>query len=270
MSADGTDQTNLTNTPLGDDVGPTWSPTGTRLAFDSTRTDDREIFVMNADGTAQLNLTESGGLDADPDWSPDGSRLLFVSAHTGPTSVWSMNADGTDPVDITGSGNFDADPAWSPDGNHIVFTREITGGLTFNLWTARADGTAQLPITGAVSTQRNSFADWGSRASETVVTLEPVADTYVARKRRGDGPRRGDHVRRLRRREHLLRPRAWAFVRTASLRPLVASGRRAGERRQAGADGSRRLRAGRRSVPLRHSTEQQRLGRVGQLEHAAG
>ena len=179
MSADGTDQTNLTNTPLGDDVGPTWSPDGAKLAFDSSRTDDRDIFVMNADGTEQGNLTASGGLDADPDWSPDGSRLLFVSARTGPTSVWSMNVDGTDPVDLTSSGNFDADPAWSPDGNHIVFTRELTGGLTFNLWTARADGTAQLPITGAVSTQRNSFADWGSRASETVVTLEPVADTYV-------------------------------------------------------------------------------------------
>ncbi|HKG10196.1 MAG TPA: Ig-like domain-containing protein [Gaiellaceae bacterium] len=179
MNADGTGQANLTNEPLGDDVSATWSPDGTRLAFDSSRTGDREIWVMNADGTGQQKLTASGGLDADPDWSPDGSRLLFVSERSGPTSVWSMNVDGTSPVDVTSAGNYDADPAWSPDGSHIVFTREVTGGLTFNLWTARADGTARVPITNATTTQRNSFADWGSRVSETVVTLEPVADTYV-------------------------------------------------------------------------------------------
>ena len=180
MNADGTGQTNLTNTPLVDDVSATWSPDGTKLAFDSNRTANRDIFTMNADGSGQVNRTPaSPSLDTDPDWSPDGGKLLFVSSRSGVTSVWTMNVDGSDPVDVTHSGNFDADPAWSPDGSNIVFTRETTGGLTFNLWTARADGTAQLPITFADSTQRNSFADWGSRVSETVVTLEPVADTYV-------------------------------------------------------------------------------------------
>ncbi len=180
MNADGTAQTNLTNTPFVDDVSAAWSPDGTKLAFDSDRTENRDVFTMNADGSGQTNRTPASfALDADPDWSPDGGKLLFASDRTGPTSVWSMNVNGTGAVDVTGSGNYDADPAWSPDGSHIVFTRERTGGLTFNLWTARADGTAQLPITFAGSTQRNSFADWGTRVAETVVTLEPVADTYV-------------------------------------------------------------------------------------------
>jgi Tol biopolymer transport system component len=180
MNVDGTAQTNLTNALGGDDVGATWSPDGTKLAFDSNRTEDRDIFTMNADGSGQTNLTTaSPALDSDPDWSPDGGKLLFVSARSGVTSVWSMDVDGSDAVDITSAGNYDADPAWSPDGGHIAFTRESTGGLTFNVWTARADGTAQLRVTDATTTQRNAFADWGSRAAETVVTLEPVADTFV-------------------------------------------------------------------------------------------
>jgi Tol biopolymer transport system component len=180
MNVDGTAQTNLTNDAGGDDVGATWSPDGTKLAFDSNRTEDRDVYTMNADGTGQTDLTStSPSLDSDPDWSPDGSKLLFVSARGGPTSVWSMNADGSGgEVNVTQATNFDADPAWSPDGSHIVFTRAISG-LTFNLWTARADGTAQLQLTNATSDQRNSFPDWGGQVAQTVVTLEPVVDTFV-------------------------------------------------------------------------------------------
>ena len=180
MNVDGTAQTNLTNDEAGDDVGAAWSPDGTKLAFDSNRSESRDVYTMNADGSGQTNLTAANpSLDSDPDWSPDGAKLLFVSARGLATSVWSMNADGSGgEVDVTKAGNFDADPAWSPDGSHIVFTRALSG-FTFNLWTARADGTAQLQLTNAAAEQRNSFADWGTRVSETVVTLEPAADTFV-------------------------------------------------------------------------------------------
>ena len=89
-----------------------------------------------------------------------------------------MNTDGGGAVDVTQASIYDADPAWSPDGAHIVFTRDA-GGQTFNLWTARADGTAKLRVTDAPETQRNSFPDWGSRPAESIATLEPVADTFV-------------------------------------------------------------------------------------------
>jgi Tol biopolymer transport system component len=179
MNADGTGQTNLTDAP-GADVNPAWSPDGTRLAFDSDRSGNRDVFVMSADGTGSpINLTvDSLQLDADPDWSPDGTLILFVSARGATTSVWTMNTDGGDEVDVTTAGIYDADPSWSPDGAHIVFTRDA-GGQTFNLWTARADGTAELRLTDAPGTQRNSFPDWGSRVAETIATLEPVADTFV-------------------------------------------------------------------------------------------
>src|ERR671923_254530 len=178
MNADGTLQTNLTNSP-GTDVNPAWSPNGTTLAFDSDRAGNRDVFTMTADGSTQTNLTpDSEVLDSDPDWSPDGSKLLFVSGRGPTTSVWTMDAGGANPNNLTDAPIYDADPAWSPDGSHIVFTRD-GGGQTFNLWTARADGTAKLRLTDAAGGQRNAFADWGSRVAETIATLEPVADTFV-------------------------------------------------------------------------------------------
>ena len=183
MNADGSAQTNLTNTQ-GNELGPTWSPDGTKLAFDSDVDGDRDIYTMNSDGGDQANLTpDSPSLDADPDWSPDGQKILFVSGRGDTTSVWTMNVDGTAADNITDAPIFDADPAWSPTGDRIVFTRD-SGGQTFNLHLVAADGTPPFArITFANTTQRNSFPDWvgetAEQQQETTVTLEPVADAYV-------------------------------------------------------------------------------------------
>ena len=164
MNASGTGQTNLTNAP-GADVNPGWSPDGTRLAFDSSRSGNRDVFTMNANGTGQTNRTATSlQLDADPDWSPDGTKILFVSARGARTSVWTMNTDGAAP--LTPRRPRSTTPiSWSPDGAHIVFSRDA-GGQTFNLWTARADGTAKLRVTNP-GDAAELVPDWGVRAAET-------------------------------------------------------------------------------------------------------
>jgi Tol biopolymer transport system component len=69
MHPDGTNRTQLTNAlPLSE--GPSWSPDQTKIAFVTYRDGNYEIYVMNADGSGQTNLTHNGATDWEPDWQP--------------------------------------------------------------------------------------------------------------------------------------------------------------------------------------------------------
>ena len=80
MSADGSGQVQLTGCPpadtapcaKGNDFGPVWSPDGTRIAFlrafMAVGSNDRTVYVMNADGTGQARLNEALGLQSVPAW----------------------------------------------------------------------------------------------------------------------------------------------------------------------------------------------------------
>jgi TolB protein len=69
MNADGSGVTRLTSDPH-DDSGPTWSPDGSKIAFDSERNGKSEIYVMNPDGTGVIRLTTNAAEDFSPAWTP--------------------------------------------------------------------------------------------------------------------------------------------------------------------------------------------------------
>ena len=106
----------------GDDHGPAWSPDGRQIVFASGRSDDAEIYVMNADGSDVTQLTHNSTEDIDPAWSPDGRQIAFVSFLDGDDQILVMNADGSDITQLTHNSTRDSNPAWSPDGRRIAFT----------------------------------------------------------------------------------------------------------------------------------------------------
>ena len=118
------DLINGKSTP-GDVQTPAWSPDGRKLAFVSRRDGNSEIYAINADGSAQENLTRQPANDSHPSWSPDGRKIAFVSRRNGNSEIYVMNADGSGLRNVTRTPSNDLDPAWSPDGRAIAFVQKI-------------------------------------------------------------------------------------------------------------------------------------------------
>jgi dipeptidyl aminopeptidase/acylaminoacyl peptidase len=161
---DGADALRLTDGI--NDAWPSWSPDGTKIVFSSSRYDpsielcepgadfrcSTDVYVMDADGTNVIRLTNGGAPEFQPVWSPDGRRIAFVRS-TGGTGgeaplIFTMNADGSDVQQVSsGDGGSDFSPSWSPDGSEIVFLGfrfEDTG-----IWIAAADGSDERQVFGA-------------------------------------------------------------------------------------------------------------------------
>jgi Tol biopolymer transport system component len=67
-------------TAQGNDFSPAWSPDGSQIVFRTTRDGDHEIYLMNADGSGQTNLSRSPATEErSPEWSPDGRYVALAS-----------------------------------------------------------------------------------------------------------------------------------------------------------------------------------------------
>ncbi len=144
MAPDGSDVRRLTDT-LGYDGGPFYSPDGSKIVYRAHRpTGEREIedyrslladglirpsaleiFVMNADGSDQREITHNGAANFGPSWHPSGTKIIFSSNMDDPAGrdfeLYMINEDGSGLERITYSPGFDGFPVFSPDGLHLVW-----------------------------------------------------------------------------------------------------------------------------------------------------
>ncbi len=195
MNADGTSVTQVLDalvepfTGIGTD-GFAISPDGTRLVFSGTDGNDREIYVMNIDGTRLQQLTFNNDLDRFPSFGPKGEWIVFSSDRDGDDEVYTMKSDGTAVTRVTYSAGYDIRPSWSPDGKRIAFESSRDGSAA--IFTAAPSGAgvtrvspvgtdASLP-SWAPSSKQLAF---GNLQGTWTVNADGSAPTYITSGRHG-------------------------------------------------------------------------------------
>jgi serine/threonine-protein kinase len=101
-----------------------------------------ELVWVTRDGKVQSVDPYWQGDFWDPALSQDGKRLAVARRIDGLTvEVWIKQLDRGPSIKLTLEGSVNYYPTWTPDGRSVTFTSNVAG--SFDLWTKRADGSAQ-------------------------------------------------------------------------------------------------------------------------------
>lgn len=169
------------------DTAPQWSPDGSQIAFLSTRSEPKQIWLIRVDGGEATRITDFAAAVDDFCWSPDGGSLAVVSREgpvvktdthddeepksdvklitriryrsddegfldERPRNIWIVPLDGNDPRQLTHSDVDDRDPVWSPNGREIAFVTNRTETRHINsaseIWTVNVESGAEHRVLG--------------------------------------------------------------------------------------------------------------------------
>ena len=128
----------LTDGP-GNDTEAAWAPDGRRVAFQSDRSGDHDILVLDTESRSVRPLVTGPGDSCFPAWSPDGKWLVYAHSHFSCTAAQGLSdgcnlfaapAGGGTPRRLTSGLVRDYCPSFGPDGRHVYFssTRGLARG----------------------------------------------------------------------------------------------------------------------------------------------
>ena len=123
------------------------APATAKIVFTSTQDGGNQIYIMNPDGSNQINLSRNDVWDTEPVWSPDGAQILFVSDRDGLSDLYIMDADGRGVRKVFRDNEYRTDPTWSPDGKQIAYAAGRTGREGVNIIITDPSGNKRRNLT---------------------------------------------------------------------------------------------------------------------------
>jgi TolB protein len=156
INVDGSGLRRITTHPAID-VTPTWSPTGTQLAFTSERTGSPQIYIVNADGTDPRRISTESYCDR-PTWSPAPfNEIAYTCRGGGGYQIMVFDFATRSSKPITDGIGSNESPAFAPNGRHLAFTSDRSGKP--QIYTIARDGTNLRQITKVGS---NRYPNWSN------------------------------------------------------------------------------------------------------------
>ena len=216
---DGSNLNQLTDAP-GYDAEASYSPDGKRIVFCSLRdaypksqlsakdlkqleVDPSyfgEIYIMDADGSNQIRLTDSPGYDGGPFFTPDGQHIVWrhFTPDGSQADIYTMRIDGSNRRRLTDFKSMSWAPYFHPTGAYVIFASNKLGFSNFELYlvdgrgrhqpvrVTTTDGFDGLPVFSpdgnrlCWTSNRNSqeasqlyLADWDHQAALEAISLAP-------------------------------------------------------------------------------------------------
>ncbi len=137
--------------------GIDWTPDG-KIVYTVRTADKNDIWIVNADGSGNRQLTFDQGSNYSPTVSPDGRFIVFTSTRAGNQNLWQIDIDGGNPAALTDTEEDEGNPSFAPDGKWILYQRTNADNLT-TIWKLNLDGGNPVQLIETESSRPTVSAD---------------------------------------------------------------------------------------------------------------
>ncbi len=122
--------------------GPSWSPDGEFIVFDTIFERKQDLYIVNVEGGNPRRLTTHPDVDWLAAWSRDGEWIYFASHRTGKSQVWKIKPDGSGLKQLTQNGGLA--PLESPDGQTIYYAKDRS--YPTSIWEVTVNGEKEQQV----------------------------------------------------------------------------------------------------------------------------